>query len=134
LFAPSGPLGTFSAKINLAYHLEVIDDRIRSQLHDLRELRNACAHSHHPISFDTPELANVAARLFAPKGILTKEYLSTRTLRMAFITECLVVEAIMLQAADARGTIDAIRDAFAKSILAPPHPGGFPDEPQDTSR
>lgn len=65
LFSFDGPFGTFSTLINVGYALEIIDENTRAELHDLREMRNACAHSPRPISFATPELANVCKRLFS---------------------------------------------------------------------
>lgn len=39
-----GPISTFSAKINLAYRLGIIPTHERKIYHQLRELRNTCAH------------------------------------------------------------------------------------------
>lgn len=40
----NNPISTFSAKINLAYRLGIIPAHERKTYHQLRELRNACAH------------------------------------------------------------------------------------------
>jgi hypothetical protein len=40
----NSPISTFSAKINLAYRLGIIPADERKICHQLRELRNACAH------------------------------------------------------------------------------------------
>jgi DNA-binding MltR family transcriptional regulator len=67
LFTYDGPLGSFSVRINAAYALSLIDEPTRAELQDLREMRNACAHSPKPISLETPELVAVYLRLFRPE-------------------------------------------------------------------
>jgi DNA-binding MltR family transcriptional regulator len=67
LYSFDGPIGSFSVKINVGYALQVIDEHTRAELHDLRHMRNACAHSFKPIGFSTPELATVMRRLFMPE-------------------------------------------------------------------
>jgi len=64
----SGPLGTFSARINMLYYLGLIDKTLQNQLHDLRALRNAVAHTKRRVTFSDSPLQNVALRLFSPTG------------------------------------------------------------------
>jgi len=45
LFDPDRPLGTFSAKIALAYRLGLIDDDFEHALHVIRRIRNDFAHA-----------------------------------------------------------------------------------------
>jgi len=66
LFSGSGPLSTMSAKIDLAYALGLFGKRIHIELHHIREIRNAFAHTVANITFDMPEVANVCARLKTP--------------------------------------------------------------------
>jgi DNA-binding MltR family transcriptional regulator len=56
LFEYNGPLGTFSARIEIAHAFAVIEKATCAQLHTFRELRNACAHSRRPISLQVAEL------------------------------------------------------------------------------
>lgn len=67
-FEADGPLSRFAAKIDMAFWLELLDERSRGQLHDLRHLRNICAHSRLPISFSEARLANVLKRILHPTG------------------------------------------------------------------
>lgn len=60
LFGPLKPLGAFSAKINVAYAMRVYGPKTKRDLHTLREMRNACAHSKRPISFETAVLTNAS--------------------------------------------------------------------------
>jgi DNA-binding MltR family transcriptional regulator len=45
LFDPDRPIGTLSAKINLAYRMGLIDSEMQSALHTLRKVRNDFAHA-----------------------------------------------------------------------------------------
>lgn len=62
LFEFDGIIGSFSARIDMAHALGAIDRTLKDRLHDLREMRNACAHSKRPISFNDIELLNVWKR------------------------------------------------------------------------
>jgi hypothetical protein len=68
-FRHDGPLGTFSACIDMAFYLELIDSNTRDQLHDLRDMRNAVAHTRRRVTLEDYQLSNVARRLFKPKGM-----------------------------------------------------------------
>jgi DNA-binding MltR family transcriptional regulator len=65
-FRMDGPLGSFSSKIEIGCLFGVIDDRTAQQLTITREMRNACAHSKHPLTFSDDALINVAVRLGNP--------------------------------------------------------------------
>jgi len=45
LFDPDRPLGTFSAKIALAYRLGLLEDHVEKALHLVRKVRNDFAHA-----------------------------------------------------------------------------------------
>src|SRR5215216_1518415 len=51
LFRPMGPLGSFSAKISMAYLRGLIDRTMFDNLNTIREVRNDFAHSRADISF-----------------------------------------------------------------------------------
>lgn len=72
IFDHDGPIGSFSKKITMGYALGLIDEQTVKELTDIREMRNACAHSFRPIDFATPELANVCKRLFSTDENLFK--------------------------------------------------------------
>ncbi|NBB17003.1 hypothetical protein GVN21_16680 [Caulobacter sp. SLTY] len=63
LFAFNGPLGAFSAMIDIAYGFELIRREERDSAHIVRELRNAAAHSRKPITFAMPEVWDVVSAL-----------------------------------------------------------------------
>ncbi len=66
LFDYEGPLGTLSAKIMLAYAMELIGPVTRHDLDLIRLLRNGFAHSRRHIDFDTPQTAAVCKHLKYP--------------------------------------------------------------------
>ena len=53
LFGATRPLSSFSATIEMAYRLRVIDANIRKALNLLRKIRNHSAHSSTPFSFSS---------------------------------------------------------------------------------
>ncbi|TKD61910.1 MltR family transcriptional regulator [Flavobacterium sp. ASW18X] len=53
LFEFSGPLGTFSSKINLSYSLGFISKTSLTDLHTIRKIRNDFGHSYESLSFET---------------------------------------------------------------------------------
>jgi hypothetical protein len=87
IFRFEGPMGTFSSKIEIAYVFGCIDIKTAKQLNTMREMRNACAHSKYTLSFDAPELANVAKHLFKPIGVFSPKEDTAQGIRDAFIAE-----------------------------------------------
>lgn len=66
LFGFDAPLGSFSARIKMAYALGVIDKDDRDDLNVMRAMRNACAHSRGGLSFDDEVLRHAMALLVTP--------------------------------------------------------------------
>jgi hypothetical protein len=90
-FRHEGPLGTFSACIDMAFYLTLIDQPLRDQLHDLRDMRNAVAHTKRRVTFEDVQLQNVAKRLFAPKGKFKLLNDTPDGFRRTFIAEGLLI-------------------------------------------
>jgi hypothetical protein len=67
LFEPHAPLSTFSAKIELAYSLNLIDGNIRRNADYIREVRNVFAHRVAPTDFRTKEVVAVCKLLMLGK-------------------------------------------------------------------
>src|SRR5680860_1238080 len=68
LFENSGPLASFSAKIDIAYSLGFIPSNEKRTLHAIRLIRNIFAHSGEPeINFDYESLQPFLAKLPNPK-------------------------------------------------------------------
>lgn len=66
LFEPEGLMGTFSAKIKIAYALNLIGPTTRHDLNIIRSLRNQFAHSRRPIRFTTPVVRIACQHLSIP--------------------------------------------------------------------
>ncbi len=103
-FRHDGPLGTFSARIDMLSYLGIIDDIIRGQLHTLRHMRNAAAHTKRRVTFSDKELQNVAKRLFKPVGMFQLLSDDAEGYRRTFIAEGNLIYNSL-----ARGREDAIR-------------------------
>ena len=59
LFTGLGPLTSFSAKIQVARALDLIDSWLYEDLEKIRKLRNKFAHQYIAVSFDHPEIVEV---------------------------------------------------------------------------
>ena len=62
----SGPLGSFSARINLVYRLGVIDKEFAKLLHIVRKIRNSFAHELLGVSFESESHKDRIAELVSP--------------------------------------------------------------------
>ena len=88
LFEKSAPLATFSAKIDLSRLVGTVSDAIHSDLHIVREIRNAFAHdithkiTHETLTFSSPNLKD---KCFALRCIAHESH---ATAREAFIGAC----------------------------------------------
>ncbi len=93
IFRQSGPLGSFSARLEVASLFEIIETDTFRQLTLLREMRNACAHSKHPIDFKNTLLANVAANFF--KHGSTPEVMVRSDMKAAFAVEIAFLATVL---------------------------------------
>jgi DNA-binding MltR family transcriptional regulator len=59
----NGALGTFSAKIDLARGMGLIDDTTRSELRAIKNIRNLFAHSEAPLCFTSPKVFEKVKKL-----------------------------------------------------------------------
>jgi hypothetical protein len=128
IFRYEGPLGAFSHRIEVAHLFGFIDDITRGQLDDIREMRNACAHSSQPMNFGTKELANVARRFFKA-NLLPLPTDTQDHIRLAFQTEFIILFTILSQGSREKGLAEieptllaAVRAARPPSPDKPPQP------------
>lgn len=66
LFDFEGPLGTFSAKIMMAYAMGLFGSKTNHDLLLIRTIRNEFAHCQLPLRFDIPEVKAVCDHLIIP--------------------------------------------------------------------
>lgn len=66
LLEPERPIGTFAAKIQIAYAFNLIGPITRHDLTIIRTLRNQFAHSRRPIRFSTPVVKIACGHLQLP--------------------------------------------------------------------
>ena len=62
LFVGYGPLSSFSAKIDIAYALGLIPASLRRDLHAIRDIRNAFAHTTERLHFDSLKMTRLLGK------------------------------------------------------------------------
>ena len=113
-FRNEGPIGTFSAKIEIAYLFGYIENDLRLRLHALREMRNACAHSRRAMSFKILALANVCKR-FMNGAEFAPENDTPESLRRGLIAECFFLFNVLIDSreqavADLRASVERYKN------------------------
>jgi Mannitol repressor len=94
LFFGSGPLSTFSARIQVAYALGLIGKKARHDLNTIREIRNALAHTSTELNFETPEVATLCKGLHSLKAYPHGE-IPTHAQRMfAAVVQILLIHCV----------------------------------------
>jgi DNA-binding MltR family transcriptional regulator len=63
VFRPDGPLGSFAARIKLAYLLDLIEPTARKDLDRIRGIRNDFAHGRGDLRFITPSIRDRCGQL-----------------------------------------------------------------------
>jgi DNA-binding MltR family transcriptional regulator len=119
LSSGSGPLGTFSSRMKLAYCLDLIHPQQYKDLQTIRKLRNEFAHSHIRVSFESDRIRDLCANLgfmdlvpnLAAQADFSLVFDNPKTTRNQFIAHavalfCGLTLRIGMSAA---GQIDAIR-------------------------
>lgn len=90
LLSSSGPIGSFSARIELSYSLGLIANNIKKDLNLLRKIRNDFAHLSTPMTFETD---SVKSRCLELKTILVpKEFCAKRRFTRAMTTVVIQIE------------------------------------------
>lgn len=122
LFGAGGSNATFSAKINLAYALGVIDRDAKEQIGLIRVIRNGCAHSRLPIDFQRPEMQGICKTVAA--GILDAmqpytvqdmmPLMMAKLLRDAFVITCTLLEQYIVS-----GQRQSPASAFSEALNDP---------------
>lgn len=69
----SGPLGTFSSRIDAAYLLGIIGENVRRDIHLIRKIRNEFGHSHKPLLFTDERIRDRCRELFHFHAIETTD-------------------------------------------------------------
>ena len=83
------PLSSFSARIKLAYCLNIIHDTVFADLNGIREIRNAFAHQVSDLSFAKDPIRSKCLGLVFPEDYLTEDaYHLNNDPRQYFILTC----------------------------------------------
>jgi hypothetical protein len=87
MFGYDGVAGSFSSRLRLAHALGYIDRDMRRRVEVVKEMRNAAAHAHQEISFETPAICE-AVRFISKGGIPDDYNWTRRKYRYAFLMIC----------------------------------------------
>lgn len=121
LFNFEGPCGTFSARIKMAQALGLYDRAARKRVELIKEMRNAAAHSHAALQFDTPAIHRAVAGLFYPEH--RKEIMGweRRRVRASFTVLCIQISRAILHGGwpDIREFFTWLRDQELKPDTFP---------------
>jgi hypothetical protein len=79
-FAGIGPLATFSAKIDLAYLIDLYPKEITEKLHVIRKIRNYFAHRLDALMFNSPLIRDLCKRLIHVNSFASFRVTSTEEL------------------------------------------------------
>lgn len=89
IFSNNGPLSTFSNKINLAYRLGLISDKMSKTIHWIRKIRNVAAHEYQTVNFDSQKVKDITENIFnstkLTKAIVKKNSSTELSTRKKFI-------------------------------------------------
>jgi DNA-binding MltR family transcriptional regulator len=84
VFRPDGPLGSFAARIKIAYLLDLIEPLARRDLDLVRRIRNDFAHARSDLYFKTPRIKDRCKQLHGTKAAQLGG-LTARTPKQMFI-------------------------------------------------
>jgi hypothetical protein len=91
IFRFEGPLGTFSSRLEIARLFGIIDDGLYQQIDAIKELRNACAHSRHVLTFSDTVIINVIQRILTPLEVIAIPMMGAANIKMRVIFETMII-------------------------------------------
>jgi DNA-binding MltR family transcriptional regulator len=107
LFGVDRPLGTFSAKITMAYCLGLIDEEMRKDLDTIRGIRNDFGHVRDALSFGTQSMVDRCNNLATPEKLLEASIFmgmhSFSTVRDRFLISATLIVGYLIRVAGAHG-------------------------------
>lgn len=137
IFLNRGPLSDFDSKILIAHAFGIITGPLADQLHSIKAIRNAFAHTDRPLSFeneivtrevDTFPMAEAFIRYGQQKKILPRETIGSKRL---FLLMAIITIAI-LSGIRKRPSLTG-REALGKMLPALRRKYGIPSPPRSRS-
>ena len=116
LFVATGPLGSFSARIDLCHAIGFLPDRARRDLHLIRKIRNRFGHTANPLCFDDQSIANQCMDLY--HRVAYVESGGRGMFTSAALAVCGRVHALLLDATNALIPEDVVMDDEQREIAA----------------
>ncbi len=81
----TGPVGTFSSKIKLAFALGLISDELEKSLDNVRDIRNKFAHLQEPLTFDSDQIKSRVLNILPTSSIKESDIRNNFILKMQSI-------------------------------------------------
>ncbi|MDK9375837.1 hypothetical protein QQF54_21075 [Lelliottia sp. V106_10] len=78
----TAPLGTFLAKIEMAYRLGILSDTVKNELTTFRKLRNKFAHNHKLTSLNDPQISDQLSHIFKDDNPVWVSILNTQNAKI----------------------------------------------------
>ncbi len=105
LFEASGALGSFSAKIDLAYSLGIYGEKTYRELNIIRKIRNDFAHFVKPLDFNSQDMANRCRELWFPKVVeINKQPLEPKEARAQYLRSINILNSLIWKAVNTNVT------------------------------
>ena len=108
LLRPDGPLGSFSARIKLAYMLDLLEHLARKDLDLIRKIRNDFAHARSDLRFTTPSIRDRCRELHGAKACEAGG-LMLRSPKQKFIATAYFLVRTLCHSLSPRGGIYCLR-------------------------
>lgn len=122
LFGFNGPIGTFSNKLRIAHVMGLISRDTYQRIDLVREMRNACAHSREPISFDQPAIRDATIAFAGGLRIDIGDDKDQKDLRQAFLLAGVLMMATVLKGSvnDAHADLSAVLARHGATLTEKP--------------
>ena len=95
IFRPDGPLGSFSARVKVAYLLDLIEPNVRKDLDHIRGIRNDFAHSRGDIRFTTPRIRDRCRKLHGAEACRVSGWILQSPKQKFLVTAYFLAEYLM---------------------------------------
>ena len=119
LFGTYSPLGTFAAKIDMAYALEITDETVHEELNKFRKIRNLFAHHIGIVDLVTEPVKTIFSTLKRPPGVVAEA--SKQFMLCALAIEDRLIEYLRdAGATNVSGTLQSSLDDVVSISRDPP--------------
>lgn len=121
LFGYNAPITTFSNKMRVANAMGLVSRQMMGKIDLFREMRNACAHSREPISFQSDQIFNAVVCLVSDMRIGIPRKDDHEGIKMAFLLMGLLIMGTVVT-----GSVNEGHNRLVKYLNEHPTSHGIP--------